>query len=70
MTYSEVMALPVKEQGPLLKLLAEAKDNDACLEYAKLIFADKYSGTQSEGQSKDDAKAEARSSAVTFLYEA
>ncbi|PSW04440.1 hypothetical protein C9I89_14065 [Photobacterium lipolyticum] len=70
MAYSEVMALPAKERGPLLKLLAESGDNDACLEYAKLIFADKYSGTPSAGQSKDEAKAEARSEAVTYLYDA
>ncbi|MCW8330210.1 hypothetical protein MD588_15475 [Photobacterium sp. SDRW27] len=70
MTYSDVIALPVKERGPLLKSLAESGDNDACLAYAKLIFADKYNGTPSAGQSKDEAKAEARSSAVTFLYDA
>ncbi|WP_345890774.1 hypothetical protein [Vibrio crassostreae] len=70
MNFEDVMALPEKSRGEAAHEVASAGDNDACFEYARLVFKDKYKGVKKAGQTADEMKSEARGDALRFLLEA
>lgn len=70
LTCAEIKQLPNNEQGTEYRKLAKTGDSKACLEYAQLVFTDKYKGDKVGGKIPDIEKVAARNDAVAFLLSA